>query len=144
MEENYKLYIKGTQTTVGEPDNVEVRTSGAYVLKNGSRYISYREFDPENPEQSYRTTVKVDTNNIVTIIKGGEGCYNLILEKGRRHKCQYATNFGTILLGVYTEDVKVKLNDNGGFVAVNYSIDVDSELASKNELYIKIEEANQA
>ena len=97
----------------------------------------------QNPQKKYRTTVKVDPQGCVTVMKGGSESHNLILEKGVRHKCEYVTSFGIISLGVYTESVKIDLDDNGGELEVHYSIDVQSELASKNELYLKIEEANK-
>ncbi|MBQ3928728.1 MAG: DUF1934 domain-containing protein [Clostridia bacterium] len=141
MEENYILSVLGKQFVNGESDKVELKTTAAYVMKNGSRYITYNEYDAQNPNRRYRTTVKVDENNIVTVIKGGEESHKLILEKGVRHKCEYVTSFGIITLGVYTEMVKNTLNDNGGELEVRYTIDIQSELASQNELILKIEEA---
>lgn len=143
MEENYILSVTGKQTVEDHSDKIELKTLASYVTKNGSRYITYKEYDTNNPEKKYRTTVKIDPEGIVTVMKGGSESHNLILEKGMRHKCEYVTSFGIISLGVYTESVKINLDDNGGELEVHYSIDVQSELASKNELYLKIEEANQ-
>lgn len=142
MEEKYILSVLGKQYVDGQSDKVELKTMAAYVQKNGSRYITYKEYDAQNPDRHYRTTVKIDPNNIVTVIKGGEEHHNLVLEKGKRHKCEYITNFGSILLGVYTDNVKINLDDNGGEVEVRYSIDIQSQLASTNELFLKIEEAD--
>lgn len=141
MEEKYTLSVCGKQTVNGSDDKVELQTSATYVLKNGTRYISYKEYDPNSPKQHYRTTVKIDPDNIVTVIKGGEENHHLILEKGQRHKCEYNTPYGSLTLGVYTEDVNIRLDDQGGEVTVRYSIDIESELASSNELTLKIKEA---
>ena len=46
-----------------------------------------------------------------------------------------------ISLGVFTDSVKVNLDDKGGEIKVHYNIDVQSELASVNELTINIKEA---
>ena len=143
MEENYILSVLGKQYVDGQSDKVELKTSAAYVTRNGSRYISYKEYDPQNPDRHYRTTVKIDPNNTVTVMKGGNESHHLILEKGKRHKCEYMTNFGSLTLGVYTEKVKNNLNDNGGELEVRYSIDIQSQLASTNELFMKIEEAHK-
>lgn len=142
MEENYILSVSGRQLVNGEYDKVELQTTAAYILKNGSKYITYKEYDAQNPEKHYRTTVKVDPNNTVTVMKGGDGTHHLILEQGKRHKCEYATAFGSLFLGVYTENVKINLNEHGGELHVKYSIDIESELASRNELTLKIKEAN--
>ncbi len=142
MKENYILSVRGKQTVEGQSDNIDLKTRAAYMTKNGSRYISYTEYDMNNPKQHYRTTVKVSPDNVVTVMKGGTESHNLILEKGVRHKCQYITSFGMISLGVFTDSVNIDLDDKGGEIRVHYLIDVQSELASSNELIINIKEAD--
>ncbi len=143
MEENYILSVKGIQTVEDSNDSVELKTMASYVTKNGSRYITYKEYDVQDPKKKYRTTVKVGKDGIVTVMKGGEESHNMILEKGVRHKCEYVTSYGIISLGVYTEDINIDLDDNGGELTVRYSIDIQSELASTNELHLQIKEAKQ-
>lgn len=142
MEENYILSVCGIQFTGEQSDKVELQTRASYVIKNGIRYISYKEYNDQAPDKPFRTTVKVDTDNVVTVIKGGETCHNLVLEKGQRHHCQYRTPYGTLFLGVFTEQVDINLTDCGGTLNVAYALDVDAELISKNKLSLKIEEAN--
>ncbi len=141
MDENYILSVCGRQNVDGNTDKVELETSASYVMREGVRYISYKEYNPDSPLKHYRTTVKVGPHNVVTVIKGGEQNHQLILEKGERHKCEYNTPFGSLTLGVYTEDVDIRLDDSGGELTVRYSIDIESELASLNELTLKIKEA---
>ncbi len=45
------------------------------------------------------------------------------------------------MVGIYTNDVACKLDDSGGTLEVNYTLDINSDLASINELYITIKEA---
>ncbi len=142
MEENYILSVCGTQYTGEEPDKIELQTRAVYVIKNGTRYISYKEYNEQKPDQPFRTTVKIDENNVVTVIKGGDTYHNLILEKGVRHHCDYKTPYGTLFLGVFTEDVRIRLGETGGTLEVAYNLDVDSELISKNKLSLKLEEAH--
>ncbi len=144
MEENYILSVEGKQTVEGSSDKIDLQTMASYVKKNGSRYISYTEYDTMNPKQTYKTTIKVSPDNIVTVMKGGTEKHNLMLEQGVRHKCEYATAFGMISLGVFTNSVEVDLDDSGGTVKVHYTIDVESELASINELSINIKEAGKS
>lgn len=141
MEENYLLSVIGKQIVEGESDQVDLKTRAAYVTKNGSRYISYTEYDVNNPKQHYRTTVKVSPDNVVTVIEGGNETHSLILEQGVRHKCHYLTSFGSITLGIFTDKVDVNLDDSGGELRVHYNIDFHTELASSNELIINIKEA---
>lgn len=143
MEENYILSVTGTQTIGDSSDKIQLKTVASYVARNGSRYITYKEYDAQNPDKKYRTTIKVDPNDIVTVMKNGTESHHLVLETGERHKCEYITPFGVIALGVYTEYVHVDLNDCGGDLTVRYTIDVESELASRNELHLKLEEAQK-
>ncbi len=143
MEENYLLSVTGKQTANGDSDKIELQTAASYVMRNGSRYITYNEYDPMNPQKKYRTTVRIDPDNIVTVMKGGTESHHLVLEKGVRHKCEYVTSFGSISLGVYTDNVTVNLDDNGGELVMRYTIDIESQLASTNELILKLEEAKQ-
>lgn len=141
MEENYILSVCGKQIVNGSEDRIELETAAAYVIENGCRSISYKEYDAEDPSKHYRTTVRIDENGTVTVMKGGSENHNLILEKGKRHKCEYNTPYGSLTLGVYTESVETDLSENGGELCVKYSIDIESELASNNELTLKIKEA---
>ena len=141
MEENYLLSVCGKQFVNGNSDKVELQTNASYVMRGSSRYITYKEYDPQDPQVHYRTTVKVDENNVVTVIKGGEISHNLILEQGQRHRCEYRTPYGNMTLGIYTERVEIELDDNGGSISVSYNIDIENELASSNELVLNIKEA---
>lgn len=142
MEENYILSVCGIQYTGEEPDKIELQTHAAYVIKNNVRYISYKEYNENQPDQPFRTTIKIEPNNVVTVIKGGDTYHNLVLEKGVRHHCDYKTPYGTLFLGVFTEDVRIELDEKGGSLDVVYNLDVDSDLISKNKLSLKLEEAH--
>ncbi len=141
MEENYLLSVCGTQTVGGESEKIELETSASYVLRNGSRYITYKEYDPEHPDGHFRTTVKISPEQVVTVMKGGAENHHLVLEAGKRHKCEYFTPYGSMMLGVYTHSVTSTLTDRGGELKVSYSIDIESQLASSNELILQIKEA---
>lgn len=143
MEENYLLSVIGTQFIDGDADKVELKTVASYIKKNGNHYITYKEYDAENIRKNSHTTIKISSDNIITIIKGGDEHHNLTLEKGKRHKCEYITPFGNILLGVYTDKVNIALDDKGGEIEAEYSIDMNSKLASTNKLFLKLEEANK-
>lgn len=141
MEDNYLLSVCGKQIVDGSEDKIELETAASYTFENGSRYISYNEYDAADPAVHYRTTVRLDENGVVTVMKGGVENHNLILEQGRRHKCEYNTPFGSLTLGVYTDSVSSTLSDEGGQLQVRYSIDIESEHASSNELTLIIKEA---
>ena len=87
--------------------------------------------------------VKIENDNLVTLTRNDKHTSRFALEKGKRRHCQYGTEFGPIMMGVFTEDIRVNLTDAGGNVFVKYSIDINSALVSANEINIKIKKINQ-
>ena len=49
MQENYRISILGRQIVDGQPEEVELTTFGQYTIKNGKRYIMYREYEEGEP-----------------------------------------------------------------------------------------------
>ena len=48
-----------------------------------------------------------------------------------------------MMIGVFTSSVKSELNDLGGNLEVNYTLDVNASLSSLNEISITVKEANK-
>ena len=62
------------------------------------------------------TTLKVQGGK-VTMLRFGENNTQLIFEKGQRHLCCYETMYGALTVGVWADDVSVRLDDSGGEVS---------------------------
>ncbi|MVB11286.1 hypothetical protein CAFE_19950 [Caprobacter fermentans] len=142
MQENYLISIKGRQRVDDETGEVELTTFGSYVRRGDSRYIVYKEYTSEDKNTTRTSILKVDGGNKVTLMRGGEDSTRLILERGKRHLCQYDTEFGNMMIGVFTSRVQSELNDLGGKLEVSYTLDINSSLSSQNEIFITIKEAN--
>lgn len=142
MRENYWINIVGRQKIDDDVGEVTLTTLGSYVTKGDTRFIVYKEYDPDRNNAATTSVLKVDGGNTVTLMRGG-GNTRLILEKGKRHQCQYDTGFGALLVGVFTSEVDSRLHDKGGELAVNYTLDINADLSSVNEILITIKEAEQ-
>lgn len=140
MNENFIISVTGTQLIDGEKETIKLKTAGEYTEKNGSRYIRYKEYDNDNPALYFDNTVKVEENNMVTVIRNGPANSRLTLEKGRRHQCHYSTMFGDLMVGVYTSTIENNLHDHGGTLHVSYTLDFNAGLVSENEIFIKVTE----
>lgn len=138
MDNNYLISIVGTQEVDGERDTVEVMTSGDLITKNGTTYISYREYNNDDPNVYSHNLIKIESDEKVTIIRKGETESRLILEKGKRHQCFYKTIAGSLLIGIFTDEVDIDLSEKGGSVALSYSIDFNNDLVSNNEFKITL------
>lgn len=135
----YLIKILGTQQFDEEDeDTAEVTTVGRYtVAPTGNKFIKYREYDNDNPNIFHNTTIKI-SDNLITITRDGHYGSQLMLERGKRHQCHYATPAGTMLIGVYTNKMDINLDENGGRMDVAYTLDFDSQAISKNTFKIII------
>lgn len=138
MKEDYIISIVGKQTINGEQDEIELTTIGSYITKGKNRYIIYKEYDEDYPKRKIRSTLKIEDDKIVTMIRNGENPTRLMLERGKRHLCYYNTGYGSLMIGVFADTIKVNLNQDGGTINVRYTIDFNSDFNSLNELYIKV------
>lgn len=138
MDNNYLISIVGTQEVDGERDTVEVMTSGDLITKNGTTYISYREYNNDDPNIYSHNLIKIESDEKVTIIRKGETESRLILEKGKRHQCFYKTIAGSLLIGIFTDEVDIDLSEKGGSLSLSYSIDFNNDLVSNNEFKITL------
>ena len=141
MEENHVITICNRQTINGETEEICLTTMGTYAEKGGNRYIIYQEYDQETGQPMQTSTLKITPNHAITLMRNNANRTNLILEEGKRHLCQYGTQFGSMMLGVFTKLVKIDLNDQGGSLQANYTLYLDTNLASENEIIITVKEA---
>ncbi|MEE0859677.1 MAG: DUF1934 domain-containing protein [Acutalibacteraceae bacterium] len=134
----YIIDIIGTQTVDGERDVIKVTTTGDYtVAPTGNRFIRYNEYDNDNPAMSQKTVIKICENQISIVRKGGYES-QLILELNKRHQCHYATPMGSLFIGVYTNKMDIELDENGGRLSVEYTLDFDTSNVSENAFNIII------
>jgi uncharacterized beta-barrel protein YwiB (DUF1934 family) len=143
LKDDFIISITGTQKYEQEEDGkVSVDTFGSYIMRNGIRFITYKEYDDENLQISRTAVVKVEGDRRVTMMKAGTGT-RLILEKGKRHSCIYNTHYGTLSLGVYTSDLTSTLDDDGGELTVNYTLDINTSMSSENTVHLTVKRAQK-
>lgn len=137
LKEDYTINITGRQV-YEEEDTGEVclSTTGTYSEREGVRFIAYKEYDEEDPRLSHTAVLKVEPGK-VTMMRAGSST-RLILELGRRHFCHYDTGFGTLTVGVFTSELKEALHSRGGSLEIKYTLDIDSNLSSSNELLVEV------
>ena len=140
MQENYMISIVGKQQADGETGEIRLETLGSYVQKGDHWYIVYKEYDEDNPNRYQTSILKVEKNDKVTLMRGNSST-RLILEKGKRHLCQYDTGYGTLMVGVFTSSFDSTLDASGGSLQVRYTLDINSALSSNNEILITVKEA---
>ncbi len=141
MKEDYLIKVHGTMENDDDSDSVELLTRGNFVKKNGTYFITYSETEATGFTGS-TTTVKVEGEHKVSMIRHGESPSHLIIEKGCRHVCHYETGAGAMTLGVAADEIQSKLTTTGGSLKFSYMLDVDSERVSKNIVKITVKSVN--
>lgn len=136
LREDYVINITGRQFYEEDSGEVTLSTTGTYTVKDKASFIAYKEYDEDDPRVSHTAVLKVEPGK-VTMMRGGSAT-RLILEEGRRHLCMYDTGFGPLTLGVFTGELSTELGRDGGYMVIKYTLDVDSNLSSQNELRVEV------
>ena len=137
MREDYEITIIGRQTIDAQTDEIQVDTLGDYTERGGAKYISYTEYADEAPYNGQLKVLKIENEDTVTMLTPGTPT-RLVLEKGKRHKCLYDTGAGVLSLGVYTQTLKHDLSAAGGELCIRYTLDIDTQLSSSNEICVRL------
>ena len=135
----YVIEIISSLKNEYEEDKLEVTTMGNFTKHQDDYKISYN----ENSEggMTGKTSLTVHGNRQITLVRTGGMATRLILEKGQRHLCHYDTGYGEMMVGVFTDRIDSSLSETGGELKFNYSVDINSEFSSNNEISIKVKEA---
>lgn len=139
--ENYLITIRGTMEQNGESDSVELITRGSFVKRGNSFFISYKETEATGYKDCI-TTVKVEGDNKVSMLRFGPMPSQLVIERGRRHVCHYETGVGSLSLGVAADEIHSGLTEAGGRVRFSYLLDMDTASVSRNIVNITVRPAD--
>lgn len=127
-----------TVNNFGEEDVMEIKTVGKYGIKNGKAYLSYDEGGALGVE-GVMTILKAQ-DDLVVLTRTGSLESRLEIEKGERHQCHYTTVYGDLFLGIFGETLENNLNENGGKLFMSYTLDVNCEFMSRNDVEITVKE----
>lgn len=139
LRDDYNINIIGRQDYAGFEEasgEITLNTTGAYTRRGSARFIAYKEYDADDPKVSTTSVLKVEPDK-VTMMRSGSAT-RLILERGRRHLCLYDTGYSQLMVGVFTSDLTSSLGDQGGRLDIKYTLDIDSNLSSSNEIKVEV------
>lgn len=140
MEKDVVISIKGMQKYDNtDPDVIELVTQGRLTREGESYTLSYQESELTGLEGTL-TTIQVDGEQ-VTLMRVGEFTSQMVFQEGRRHLSMYNTPYGAMAIGVNTRHLLAELNDQGGDIEIDYSIEIDHAMAGRSVFQISIKEA---
>ncbi len=134
--ENAAITLNLKQTSEGVTDSSELFTRGEFREHGGSYFIDYDESEATGYEGSHVQLRIAD--GVMTMTRTGTAFTSLVFENGKRHFCQYGTEYGDCMIGISTTDMESRLAADGGEVRVKYTIDINSGLMTTNEITLKV------
>lgn len=136
---DYLIKITGKQVVDGEQDVVEVETTGHYEETDNEKLIYYKEYiEGEDGDAERDSIVKIEGDNLITIIRDGEYQSRLMLERNRQHQCLYQTPYGDMMIKIYTSVMEIDIDSSGGTVKAEYSLNFNGDVGSENEFIIEL------
>jgi len=131
------ITIKGSDSYSSGDDDIELMTEGKLFIDNGRYMVEYDE-SPVTGMMGTRTSMSID-DGIITVVRRGKINSNFIFTKGQRQDSLYETEFGNLMMSVYTNDVDINFDENGGEVKVEYQVDMANGFG-KNYLHMLVKE----
>ena len=123
------------KTDEGE-DKIEFFTAGTYSYTPGECLISYEENDGIGYEDC-NVSISV-AGGVISVERTGPASSSLTIEKSVKHHCIYGTPFGDFTMGINTYEIQNTLGEAGGRLYFKYSIDINSDFVSENEMEILV------
>lgn len=134
MKKEIILEIIGLQQIDSQKDKIELTTVGNMIEEDDYYLINYTE-EQEAPLKNIDSSVKIYKNNkIVEMSRTGAYDSCLVIEKSKRNLCQYATQYGDMLMGIYGKEIICDVEKSKGSFNFIYDIDINGSVASKNEV----------
>ena len=131
MTKDVLVRIKVTRFFGEEDDAGDIITAGTYYEKNKRHYILYDEA-LEGVEDVTHNIIKIGENR-VEVIKRGMVESRMTFESGKKHKANYLTPLGLILLGITTSALDVKEEESAISLHMEYSLEMNGEYVSSCE-----------
>ncbi len=115
---------------------IEVITPATYYFKNGKHYVLYDEL-VEGMLGTIKNTIRI-TDEKLEMKKSGITSTNMIFEKEKINVTPYDTPYGEMMVGVYTKDMKVNVEERNIDVSVAYALDVNNEKVADCNIVMNI------
>ena len=141
MNKNVIISISGWQLTENfEGEMLELITDGELAREGNLYSITYKESELTGLEGT-TTVLEIDSDRVI-LSRSGNVDSQLVFEQGKKHMGFYETMFGAFTVGVSTRRISSTLQDSGGNLEIDYTVEVDHALAGQNNIKMSVREAN--
>ncbi len=122
----------------GEEQVVEFSTDGQYFYEDEVGCLSYEESEVTGLEGT-RTSLFVMPDQVV-VDREGTVTSRMIFKEGLKSAFQYTTPFGSANMGINTRRITQSMGSSGGSVEIDYVVDMEHVVATRNKFQITVTE----
>lgn len=135
---HYEVFPEEEEQTEDEP--IEILSPATYYYKNGKHYVIYDEL-VEGMPGSIKNKIRI-SDGLLEITKSGLTNTRMVFEKDKINMTEYETPYGGLLVGIYTRNMQVDVQEREIGVSVSYALDVNGEKVADCDIRMNIR-ANQ-
>ena len=140
MTRDVLLAMKGMQfqlnENTGENENIEIITAAQYFEKGDHAYLLYDEI-MEGVDTPISNMIRFDNDSIEVTKKGGINVH-MVFEKGKQNLTNYATPYGTLVIGISTRNVEIDKNEEHIHLQADYGLDINYEFLANCQISMDI------
>ena len=136
MKKDVLVTISDSHVVDGTKESYEMTTRGTFEGDENNYVIEYDEQYDEL--KGCHTVMTVKERRCVEIVRTGSYASELIIERGKRHNCQYNTPYGSMLIGIAAQKVKSTVSEGLGTLELKYTIDFYGGVANETEMKITL------
>ncbi|SHI47224.1 Uncharacterized beta-barrel protein YwiB, DUF1934 family [Parasporobacterium paucivorans DSM 15970] len=143
MTKEVLLSISGIQFDNNEDEPIKVITAGEYFFEDDIHYINYEEVSEDKPKEVTKCTIKIK-NNGLEMIKNGPMSVHMIFEEGRKHVSYYNTPYGDLVVGTYTNRVRMSRQEDAMEITISYGLEINGQHISNSEIVVNVQSKEKA
>lgn len=121
-----------------EDEKIEFSTDGVYMYDGEIAQMSYFESEVTGLAGT-RTTLTVMPDKVV-VDRRGVITSRMEFKEGGKDNFQYGTPYGTANMGIETRTVQHRMSENGGYVDIDYVVNMEHAVVTRNRFYITVRE----
>ena len=124
-----------------KPETIKFSTDGYYSYEDAVGCLTYEESDVTGMSGT-RTSVIVMPDCVV-VDRDGSISSRMIFREGEKSSFLYDTPYGQTTMGISTRKIKHSFNETGGHVDIDYVMDFDHKVATRNRFSINVKKSGE-
>ncbi|MDO8685811.1 MAG: DUF1934 domain-containing protein [Clostridiales bacterium] len=140
MDKNVIIHLRGVQAYEDmTTSDLELITEGKYACEDGVYNITYKESEVTGMEGT--TTILRVEGDEVSLLRHGSVNSHFIFKKGYKKLSYYDTAFGAFTISIFTKNMNINIDDNGGEIQLGYEMEIDNNKTGLNNFHMLIKPA---